>query len=456
MSPILAITALIAFVAGSLGTYLICRARLATARTETRSAQAWSTDLERRLNQRIAQQDAELKTLRERLTTMTADDATQRTRVAELERLHRQLQDVFASLSADALKSNNEAFLQLARTELERVRAEAKGDIEKSGKSIEDLLTPIREGLKAYDDKLAVIEKDRARTFGEMTQRLQQVGDASDTLKAETRNLVDALRTPAARGRWGEFHLQRVCEMAGMLQYCDFDTQKSVQTEEGRIRPDLVVRLAGGKSIVVDSKVPGDAYEAAMAASDEEGRCALLKKHAEHVRARIVELSRKAYWEQFDPTPGLVVLFLPGDMLFYAALQQDPTLIEFGADRNVLLATPTSLIAMLRAIALGWQQESIAESAEEISRLAKELYERLASFDGHLERMGRNLKSAVEAYNSGIGSLEARVLVTARKLHAQGAFPGDEIAVLSPVEVRPRALQAPEYLPASRASGTTE
>lgn len=452
MSFALGLTALAALLAGALVTYLICRAQLATARAETRAAKAWGADLDRRLNARIAQQDTELAMLRERVTAVTADEATQRARVEELESVHRQLQDVFTSLSADALKSNNEAFLQLARTELERVRGEAKGDIEKSGKAIEELLAPIREGLKTYDDKLAHIEKERTRTFGELTQRLQQVGEASDALKEETQNLVDALRAPAVRGRWGEIQLQRVCELAGMLEYCDFDTQASVDTDDGRLRPDLVVRLAGGRNIVVDAKAPLAAYLEAMSAPDDDARRELLRKHASQIRAHVTSLSRKAYWEQFSPAPGFVVLFLPGEVFFSAALEHDPALLEFGATSNVILATPTTLIAMLRTAALGWQQESITRNAEEISRLAKELYERLATLGGHFDRVGRGLKSAVEAYNAGIGSLEARVFVTARKLHAQGVFPSDEIAVVSPVEVAPRALQAPELTPNGKVS----
>ncbi|HET7565090.1 MAG TPA: DNA recombination protein RmuC [Gemmatimonadaceae bacterium] len=452
MSLTLGISALVALLAGTLVTYLICRARLETARAETRAAQSWGQDLDRRLNQRIAQQEAELQTLRERVTAVTANEAMQRARVEELESVHRQLQDVFTALSADALRSNNEAFLQLARTELERVRSEAKGDIEKSGKAIEELLAPIRDGLKTYDDKLAIIEKDRTRTFGELTQRLQQVGAASDALKEETQNLVDALRSPAVRGRWGEIQLQRVCELAGMLEYCDFTTQTSVDTDDGRLRPDLVVRLAGGRNIVVDAKAPLAAYMEAMSAPDDDARRTLLRKHAAQIRAHVTSLSRKAYWEQFAPAPGFVVLFLPGEVFFSAALEHDPALLEFGAMSNVILATPTTLIAMLRTAALGWQQESITRNAEEISRLAKELYDRLAVLGGHFDRVGRALKNAVEAYNSGVGSLESRVLVTARKLHAQGAFPSDEIAVLSPVEVGPRALQAPEFGPAGKTS----
>jgi DNA recombination protein RmuC len=428
------------------------RTELEASRMETRKTQEAAADVDQRSGQRIAQQEDELAKLRERLTALTTDEATHRAKVEELEALQQQLQNVFASLSAKALQTNNETFLQLARSELEKVRTEAQGDIQKSGKAIEELLAPIRDGLKAYDEKIDLIEKERLHTAGELTQRLQQVGEASAALKGETQNLVDALRSPTVRGLWGEVQLKRVCEMAGMLEYCDFDTQPSVDTDNGRLRPDLVVRLAAGRNIVVDAKTPNAAYMDALSAPDEQTRRDFLRKHAEQIRAHVVDLSRKAYWEQFSPAPGFVVLFLPREVFFSAALQQDPALIEFGVEHNVILATPTTLIAMLRTAALGWQQESISRNAEEISRLAKELYERLATLGGHFENMGRHLKNAVDAYNRGIGSLESRVLVTARKLHAQGVFPSDEIAVFSPVELSTRALQAPEYLPTADGS----
>ena len=320
----------------------------------------------------------------------------------------------------------------------------ARRELDRREQSIAALLAPIRDGLATYDRKLADIERSRERSFGEIAQRLRQVGEASDLLKDQTRNLVDALRSPGVRGRWGELQLRRVCELAGMLAHCDFDEQVGVATEEGRRRPDLVVRLAGGRSIVVDAKVPLEAYLAAVNASDDVGRKAHLRRHARQVRAHVEHLARKAYWERFVPAPEFVVLFLPGEVFFSAALQEDPGLLEAGAADRVLLATPTTLIALLRTAAVGWRQESVAKNAEEIGRLGRELYERIARVAESFEHVGTALDAAVRAYNEGVGSLEARLLVTARRLNAQGVQPAREVGSLSPVDVVPRTVQAGE------------
>jgi DNA recombination protein RmuC len=285
----------------------------------------------------------------------------------------------------------------------------------------------------------------REGAYQALTTQVRALAEGQGDLRRETSNLVKALRQPAGRGRWGELQLERVVEMAGMLEYCDFVEQVTVEGEDGRLRPDLVVRLPGGRNIVVDAKTPLTAYLEALETDDDDVRRQRLIEHARQVRDHMTRLGRKAYQEQFETTPELVVMFLPGEMFFSAALQQDAELIEFGVGEKVIPATPTTLIAMLRAIAYGWKQEALAQNAREISELGRDLHERIAVMATHWGKVGRNLGEAVGAYNRAVGSLETRVLVAARRFKDLKAVPeGREIAPLEQVELLPRALQAPE------------
>src|SRR5437773_1351326 len=357
------------------------------------------------------------------------------------------LRDAFQALSADALKSNNRTFLDLAETRMREARSEAASDIDARKKAIEDLLSPMAKTLEQVDREIKDSERRRVETGAQLMQKLASLDTAGQGLRDETRRLTDALKRPGVRGRWGELQLKRVVELAGMIEYCDFTEQRTLDAgeDEGRIRPDVVVRLPGGKRIVIDAKAPLDAYLRALEAPDEEARQNLLLEHARQVRTHISQLSAKGYFEKIASTPEFVVMFLPGEMFFSAALEQDPSLIECGVEKCVIPASPTTLIALLRAVAYGWQQEAMEENARKISDLGKGLYEAVRTLGGHFETLGSRLKSSLDAYNQAVGSLEGHVLIKARKFkELQPANGGEEIKGLEPIDRVPRMLQAPE------------
>ncbi len=360
-------------------------------------------------------------------------------KLESIEAVSLQLQQTFSSLSQQALQSNNENFLRLAKEKLSQYQIQAEASLEKKEKAIETLLQPINEALKQTESQIRAIEKERKESFGSLTQHLRQINESQSELRAETQNLVQALRRPEVRGQWGELTLRRVVELAGMVSYCDFYEQQSGEEDERRMRPDMVVRMPDQRELIVDAKTPLDAYLSAGQAQDAKEREELLHRHARNVRERMRELASKAYWNQFSHSPDFVVLFIPGEQFLAAALELDPQLLEDALANKVILATPTSIIALLRAVAFGWRQQSVAKNAEEIRRLGEELYKRLATFVGHLQKLGKSLDASVEQFNKATGSLDRQVLPGARKFGELGIEKKKEIPEVKMVEASTRS-----------------
>jgi DNA recombination protein RmuC len=388
---------------------------------------------------------AALGTAREERSRLEAELERERAssseKLAVLEEAEKRLREAFQAVAAEALHRNSRSLIDLARGSLGELQEAARGDLEKRQKAIHDLVRPIHESLERVDAKLHEVEKDRAMHYATLTEQLKAVATSHQRLGEETENLVRALRAPSVRGRWGEIQLHRVVEMAGMVDHCDFYPQPSTDTESGKLRPDLIVRLPGGKNVVVDAKAPLEAYLEAVETSDDAVRQRRLADHARQVRNHMTRLGSKSYWSEFEPTPEFVVMFLPGESFFSAALQHDPALIEFGVEQRVIPASPTTLIALLRAVAYGWRQEQIAASAREISDLGRKLHDRLSTMAGHLEDLRKAIHRSVEAYNRAAGSLESRVLPAARRFRELGAAPGAEIPEVGRIDLMPRGLR---------------
>lgn len=373
---------------------------------------------------------------RELIICLKKDVEIQKNKASNLEGLS----DKFKALSTDALQQASTSFLHLATAKFEKLQEGARGELLLRHKAFDELVNPIKDSLLSVDKKIAELDKGYHASHITLVDQLKGMGLACKELHQETANLSKALRAPQVRGRWGEMQLKRVVELAGMVAYCDFIEQSSNTGDQKRLRPDLVVRLPNERRIVVDAKTPINAYLEALEAPDEATRLACLKTHARHVRTHVAQLSAKGYWEQFSPAPEFVVLFIPGETFFSAALEQDPSLIELGVEQKVILATPTTLIALLRSVAYGWRQEALAENAKSIFHLGHELYGRLVKMSDHFDGVRRGLEGAVEGYNKAVGSFESRVMVSARKFKDLEVTTEEEHPPLGLIEKVPRKI----------------
>jgi DNA recombination protein RmuC len=361
-------------------------------------------------------------------------------RESAFELANAKLSQAFTEISNRSLQSNSDTFLKLAEQKLDAQQEKAKSDLSKREKAVEALVKPIQDALTASQKQISELEKTRSEAYGGIKNQLEAMQLSQISLKQETQNLVNALRRPEVRGRWGEITLRRLVELAGMVEHCDFVEQVHTESDGKIIRPDMVVRMPDRRQLVVDVKTPLDAYLTAAEAPDDTQRQLGLKRHAKNVRTHIRMLSSKAYWEQFDASPEFVILFIPGDQFLSAALNEEPDLIEYALSKQIILATPTSFVALLKAVAYGWRQLSLANNAQEIRVLAEELYGRLSTFVSHMNKVGRQLASSVENYNKAVGSLERSVLPSARKFVELGVHPKKEVENLETLEPVPRTM----------------
>jgi DNA recombination protein RmuC len=426
---------IIGIAVGALGVWLMLRARLGEL-TETRNA--------------CSTAEREIASLS---ATLDHERATNVEKLQLVEQAQYRLADSFKALASEALQSNNKAFVDLAKSELAQQQIKAREDLDKRTTQMDALVKPITDSLTKVDSKIEQLEKERVQAHGALFNHLKTVTAGQEELKRETANLVTALRAPHTRGRWGEMQLRRVCEMAGMIKHCDFTEQTTVMSDDGKLRPDVVVQLPGEKQIVIDAKVPMVAYLDSIEAQDETSRKAFMQTHVRHVRDHVKKLSDKAYWSQFDATPECVVMFVD-ESLYRAAIDEDPSLIEDAFERQVLIATPATLLGLLRAVHYGWRQERVAESAREVAALGHELHTRLGKFAGMLSTVGKRLNSSVDAYNQAVGSFDTRVLVTARKLSDHGvASEATPLEQPQQIDVVPRVVEAAQIEPGDSEDG---
>ena len=390
-----------------------------------------------------------------KISGMRARNSALEAQLKSQDQLHEERQEILkqaeTTLAASMIeqtgksfREHSETFLKLAKENLGSHQEKAHGQMQAKEKAIEALIKPVADALKKTEEQLLRIEKERKEAYGSIYKELETVSRSQQALQEETQNLVNALRRPEVRGQWGELTLRRVVELAGMVKHCDFSEQTQVDGDEGSIRPDMIIHLSEGRTLVVDVKTPLDAYLEATAAKDAKSREVALKRHARHVRERVRELSSKNYWSQFDGSPEFVILFVPGEQFLAAALDIEPNLNEEAIKQKVLLTTPNSLVALLKVVAYGWRQMTLAENAEQIRDLGQDLYRRLTTFTGHLSKLGRQLGSSVEAYNSAVGSLERQVLPGARKFIEMGINAPREIPALDPIDKTTRQLQSPQ------------
>lgn len=376
-------------------------------------------------------------------TRVKDQDAIQAERDSAYEAATTRLATAFSELSNQSLKSNSETFLRLAEQNLGAQQERAKRELGDREQAVENLVKPIREALTQSQQQIANLEKARSEAYGGIKAQLESMQDNQKNLAQETQNLVNALRRPEVRGRWGEITLRRLVELAGMVDHCDFQEQVHTSSDETSIRPDMIVRMPDRRELVVDVKTPLDGYLEAAEAKDDVQRDLGLKRHARNVREHIRKLASKGYWKQFSRSPEFVILFIPGDQFLSAALNEEPDLIETALSQQIILATPTSFVALLKAVAYGWRQNQLTDNAEEIRRLAEDLYSRLGTFVGHLNKVGKQLSSSVENYNRAMGSLERKVLPGARKFVELGVHPKKEIESVEPLEALPRSIVEP-------------
>jgi DNA recombination protein RmuC len=413
---------------------------------------------ETKLEQELDEKRDEVTLLRERVASLVTELDNERRIASEklrvVESAREELGQAFRAASAEALKDNSEAFLAHAEEKLAKFQEAARGDLEKRQQAIDLTLKPVRDSLDKVQTQVQELEKTRAGAYAGITEQMKSMMGATEGLRTETATLVKALRQPHARGQWGELQLKRVVELAGMVEHCDFEPQATTPSPDGALRPDMIVRLPGTKRIVVDSKVPLDAYLRAIEASDDAERLRHLEGHAKNLRTHLEKLGKKRYWEHVEESPEFVIAFVPNEALFRAALEHDPSLIEFGAEQRVFAVSPMTLIPLLRTIHHCWRQEALAENAKVVSELGAELYKRLSDMTGHFSRVGSSLGKAVESYNKAIGSFEARVLVTARRFSEQSVVaPDADIDSPEQIETLVRSLQAPEFEPSNERLG---